>query len=237
MENVDETHFIVNMDNGRTLGFRGDDAVKYADVVSSGLGMTMVVRVSGGSNGIIHSPFMIFQNDKCSYPIYGCPNNVFGVSYRTAKKGFMTSIIWNEWLNEVRVVQPDCHGQRRVLYVDNCTAHNDSTQALLTVDRLNIEIRKLPANATDMCQPADSFVISKIKDAWSAHWEAYKLHCIQNGVWQNEVREDGRVSGMLKNPGKHFFLELALAAVSDVNSQRDGLLVCSKSHDSHRFGL
>ena len=43
VENVDETHFIVNMDNGRTLGFRGDDAVKYADVVSGGLGMTMVV--------------------------------------------------------------------------------------------------------------------------------------------------------------------------------------------------
>ena len=51
--------------------------------------------------------------------------------------------------------QPDCHGQRRVLYVDNCIAHNDSTQALLTADRLNIEIKKLPANATDMYQSAD----------------------------------------------------------------------------------
>lgn len=73
-----------------------------------------------------------------------------------------------------------------------------------------------------MCQPADSFVISKIKDAWSARWEAYKLHCIQTGVWQNEVHEDGRVSGMLKNHGKRFFLELAVVAISDVNSKRDG---------------
>ena len=213
-----ETHFIVNMDNGRMLGFRGDDAVKYADVVSGRLGMTMVVRVSGGSNGIIHRPFMIFQNDKCSYPICGCPDNVLGVSYRTTKKEFMTSIIWNEWLNEVKAVQSDCHGRRRVLYVDNCTAHNDSTHALFTTDRLNIEIRKLPANATDMCQSTDSFVISKIKDAWSTRWEAYKLHCVQNEVWQNEVCEDGRVSRMLKNPGKRFFLELAVAAVNDVNS-------------------
>ena len=205
VENVDETHFIVNMDNGRMLGFRGDDVVKYTDVVSDGLGMTMVVRVSGSSNGIIHSPFMIFQNDKCSYPICGCLDNVPGVSYRTAKKGFIIGIIWIEWLNEVRAIQPDCHGQRRVLYIDNCTAHNDSIQALLTADRLNIEIRKLPANAIDMCQPVDSFVISKIKDASSARWEAYKLHCVQNEVWQNEVREDGRVSGMLKNPGKCFF--------------------------------
>lgn len=32
---------------------------------------------------------------------------------------------------------------------------------------------------------------------------------------------DGRASGMLKNPGKRFFLELAVAAVKDVNEQRD----------------
>ena len=36
------------MDNGKTLGFRGDDNVKYADVVSAGVGMTMVVRLTGG---------------------------------------------------------------------------------------------------------------------------------------------------------------------------------------------
>jgi len=95
VENVDETHFIVNMDNRRTLGLRGDDCIKYADVLSGGLGMTMVVRVSGGSNDTIHSPFMIFQNGKYSYPICGCPDDVPGVSYRIAKKEFITSIIWN----------------------------------------------------------------------------------------------------------------------------------------------
>jgi hypothetical protein len=31
IENIDETHFIINMDNGRTLGFRGDTTVKYAN--------------------------------------------------------------------------------------------------------------------------------------------------------------------------------------------------------------
>ena len=34
MENDDETHFIFNMDNWRTLRFSGDKEVKYADVVS-----------------------------------------------------------------------------------------------------------------------------------------------------------------------------------------------------------
>ena len=29
-------HFVMNMDNGKTLGFCGDQVVKYADVVSGG---------------------------------------------------------------------------------------------------------------------------------------------------------------------------------------------------------
>ena len=48
METLDETHFVVNLDNGMTLGFRGDTTIKYADVVSEGESMTLVVRISGG---------------------------------------------------------------------------------------------------------------------------------------------------------------------------------------------
>lgn len=47
-ENADETHFIINFDNGKTLRFRGDASVKYADVTSDGEGMTMMVRIFGG---------------------------------------------------------------------------------------------------------------------------------------------------------------------------------------------
>ena len=36
MENLDETHFVVNLNNGRTLGFWRDTVVKYAKVVSGG---------------------------------------------------------------------------------------------------------------------------------------------------------------------------------------------------------
>ncbi|KAL3681117.1 hypothetical protein R1sor_024073 [Riccia sorocarpa] len=90
-ENIDKTHFVVNMDNGRTLGFRGDDHIKYADVVSGGVSMTMVVKVTRGRAGKICSPFMIFQNDNCSYPIRRVPDNIPGVSYRTTSKSFMTT--------------------------------------------------------------------------------------------------------------------------------------------------
>jgi hypothetical protein len=56
MENLEETHFIVNMDNDRTLGFRGDTVVKYTDVVAGGDAMTMVIRISGSRRSIVEAP-------------------------------------------------------------------------------------------------------------------------------------------------------------------------------------
>ena len=70
----------------------------------------------------------------------------------------MREAVCIDYLNEPRAIQPDSLGRRKLIYVDNCASHNDSTQAFLTTDRLNMEIRKLPANATDLCQLADSFV-------------------------------------------------------------------------------
>lgn len=57
VENADETHFFINVDNGRTLGFRGSSDVKYTDVVSGREGFTMMVRQTGGRNerSAIHS--------------------------------------------------------------------------------------------------------------------------------------------------------------------------------------
>ena len=88
------------------------------------------------------------------------------------------------------------------------------------MDRINCSIRFLVANATHLVQPADSFVISKIKDVWKARWERYKFDAIQRGEWQNRSRKNG-CSGALKNPGKTFFLELAAQSVRSVNAQRD----------------
>lgn len=39
-------YFVINMDNGGTLGFKGDVLVKWADVASGGDGITLVVRLS-----------------------------------------------------------------------------------------------------------------------------------------------------------------------------------------------
>ncbi|KAI9103974.1 hypothetical protein DFS34DRAFT_646116 [Phlyctochytrium arcticum] len=47
IKNVDKTHFVINMDNKRTLAMQGNQKVKYADVVGSE-SMTMMVCVTGG---------------------------------------------------------------------------------------------------------------------------------------------------------------------------------------------
>lgn len=89
LSNVDETHFIFNMDDGRYLRFAGDSEVKYANTVSCGESMTTVVRLSGGRDARIEMPFTIFTNRNRSYPIRGVPYNIPGVAYRSGPKGWM----------------------------------------------------------------------------------------------------------------------------------------------------
>lgn len=61
VENTDATHFIFNMDNGRTIGFRGQEDIKCADVVSDDEGIIMIVRVTGGAHDGIAAPCWCFK--------------------------------------------------------------------------------------------------------------------------------------------------------------------------------
>lgn len=45
---ADETHFLFNMDDGKTIGMFGDGILKYADFVSVNEGMKMMVHILGG---------------------------------------------------------------------------------------------------------------------------------------------------------------------------------------------
>ncbi|KAL3683896.1 hypothetical protein R1sor_001918 [Riccia sorocarpa] len=200
-----------------TLGFSGDENVKYADVVSGVVSMTMVVKVTGGRSARISSPFMIFQNNQCSYPICGVPDNVPGVSYRSTKKSFMTTDCLVEY-NERRANWADPGGATKVQWIDNVSSHNLTPEVQAALDNIRTQVRFLPENSTPLTQPCDSFVISKIKDAWTRMWEEYKLQMIVNGDWQGGGGP--RTSGLLKNPGKTFFLKMAAAAVDEVNRQR-----------------
>ncbi|KAL3678629.1 hypothetical protein R1sor_021585 [Riccia sorocarpa] len=215
MENIDETHFMINMDNGKTVGFRGDQEVRYADVVSDGVGMTMVVQLTGGPNAKIGVPFMIFSNKDETYPIRGIPDNRIDVCYRTTRKSFMTSKCLAEYYSERRVNLPAICGGIKMVWMDNYPGHNQTPAVVAALGHIRYVICEFPANATHLIQPADSFVISKIKDAWQRRWEEKKMDMILAGMWQGDGQAG--TSGSLQNPQKPYFLALAAEAVKDVN--------------------
>ena len=83
VENMDEAHFIFNMNNHRTLGFRGSKKMNYADVVGGCDWFTTVLRLKGGIDAKLMQLFLNFKNRERNYPMMNLPDNVDGVSYRT----------------------------------------------------------------------------------------------------------------------------------------------------------
>lgn len=61
MKDGDETCFVLYMDDGKTLDLIGDKAVEYADVVSSGGPIMMMVRRTSVKNGTICPSIMILN--------------------------------------------------------------------------------------------------------------------------------------------------------------------------------
>lgn len=69
MLNPDETHFCVNLDDGRTLAVKGETGVKYSDVMSGAIGMTLMIMLGGGMKPCFEIPMVTLQHDRCSHPI------------------------------------------------------------------------------------------------------------------------------------------------------------------------
>ncbi|RAW34864.1 hypothetical protein PC110_g8850 [Phytophthora cactorum] len=189
VENVNETHFVIDFDDGKTLGFVAKKQVKYADAVSGGQGMTMVARISSGASGYIHPPMMIFTNaDRC-YPIRGVKGDVDGVCYRIGPKGWMDKALDREYLKEPRAICADPRGRPNTVFLDNCSGHLKEEESQEELQRLNARLIYLPANATDLCQPADSLVIAKIKDVWARMWNNKKIELIEDKEGQTRYEK------------------------------------------------
>ena len=179
IENMDETHFVVNVDNGRTLGVRGDNGMKYADIVPGGEGMTMIVRIMGGPSALIQALMMLFTNINRSYLIMQVPDNIPGVCYRLGPKGWNDKTVFPLWFSEPCAYQSDPYGREKVMFLDKCGGHNDSDELIASLYATKTHIKYFPPCATDKGQPTDSFVISKIKDAWKAWWDLKKMEMIR----------------------------------------------------------
>ena len=69
LENIDEMHFMITMDNSKTLGFCREQVIKY--VVFGREAMTLVVWLTGGIRAKIKAPMVIFTNSNRTYLICG----------------------------------------------------------------------------------------------------------------------------------------------------------------------
>ena len=85
--NLDETHFIVDSDNGRALGLLGENTVNYAEVSNGTKGFTVVSLLRGSPNACIESTFIVFKNANESYLLLGVADDLHHASYRRRKNG------------------------------------------------------------------------------------------------------------------------------------------------------
>jgi len=141
--------------------------------------------------------------------------------YRMGPKGWMDKRLFREYVCEPRAQRPDRLGRKKHIFLDNCSGHLDEDECTEELEKRNASLKFFPPNATDLWQPADSFVIANIKDEWRRLWNEKKIELIESNAWQNKARSDGAWTGKLKNPGKRYFLSLAATAVRRVNALRD----------------
>ena len=85
------------------------------------------------------------------------------------------TVVFAEWLSERRAIKKDVYERRRVLFLENCSGHIDTDRTGAQLAEINTELWKLPPRSTDTVQPADSFMIYKIKDTCRKRWDAYKV--------------------------------------------------------------
>lgn len=199
--------------------------------------MTLVLMISGGRHGRIHDPFLIFTHKSRSYPIRGLPDNTLGcdlpcviefpcdlasgVSYRTQGKGWMDKKMFTEWLKEPRAFSGNARHLSH-LFLDNCSSHAVDEEGEDVLERKNIVLHHLPKNATDLCQPLDSFVLKVFKDCWKQKWNRKKWDLIGANSSNGNTSSGKEWSGKkLSNPGKRFFLELAAEVAREINARRD----------------
>lgn len=80
-----ETYFLINVNNGKTLGFTGQAGSNIQTLQAAGRHNNFFC-LSRDKNARIEKPFMVFINKDRIYPICGVPDDVNVVAFRTRPK-------------------------------------------------------------------------------------------------------------------------------------------------------
>lgn len=104
-----------------------------------------------------------------------------------------------------------------MLLVENASGNAVTDEIRAALEASITELRFLPKHATYFCQQADSSVICNVKTAWRGGWENKTIQMVTAAQWTDWKKG----SGKLENPGKLFFLSLALQSIHEVASIKD----------------
>ncbi|XP_046684859.1 tigger transposable element-derived protein 6-like [Homalodisca vitripennis] len=110
----------------------------------------------------------------------------FPVTYRSNKKAWMTTELFNEWLNSLN---SDMKKQNReiLLFFDNCSVHNNPPNLS------NVKLHFFPPNTTSKLQPLDQGIIQNFK-AFYRH-EIVKI--VLDGIDSNATPNISILTAML----------------------------------------
>ena len=104
-----------------------------------------------------------------------------------------------ERLREKKACSMNENGLETILYMNNCAGHVNTPQSEEDAAVINNKIWKLVANAMDLIQPLDLFVIMKIKDIWRASWYKYDTELKIGGLFQDKLNTKGQYYGIKQN--------------------------------------
>lgn len=214
VETLGVFHFIVNAENGYTLGFSGEQDANYSETMNGSRGMTMLLRVSGGKDAKIETPFMILEDAERSYPLVGIPDDVDNCAYRTAPQGWIDETVAIQYFLEKRAVSCLPCGRQRTLFIEPAVWFKYAGVLAEPLRQSNTELKFFPPNAVDIMQPVETILGPLIKEAWTRCWREMKVRMIDLGVWSGDGRD---ASGKMFNAGPRYFLKSAATTVNDVN--------------------
>ena len=222
VENFDETHMIIDSENGHVLDFQGKKNVTYAEVSSGRDCFTICFRISGQGPGKIEKPLVIFQNPGSNYPIIGLHDNVQNVTYRSSQSGWMNSSLFARYFQDPTIMGALSSGLTRKLWIDSCRIHRSTPELIEAAESVNTQLMRFQPNCTSIAQPLDQLVLRSFKAEWRKKWEKKRNEL----VLQNNFTSTGRA----RNPGKQFFLQLVGAVVAEMNERvENGMTMAKKS--------
>lgn len=218
VESGEAMHFVFNPTTAKTMGFVGDPEVGYSDAVcnSADVGMTVVVRITGGAESHVAPPLVIFQSDESQDDTtMNTDMDRDDISFRHASRGWVEQSVLAEYFRESRNMQPLSNGRKRVLFMDDCSQHtiSDELQEALRIG--NMELRYLPPNAGGLVQAADT-VARKIKEALTRRW----VNKVQEFASEAVTNNDVQAKGGIPFGEKEFLVEAVRESVAEVNDMR-----------------